>query len=475
LIDGLFGQQGERFVDSVHNLGCDIYRLIVTRRDASEFLLVRCDNGWSLPSVQIQQGQRIAEQLTTELYAHYACRGYCLFLPTGAGEPARCAVLEASQDEEVAPAGTCWIPLAEAKRLRTDSAEDDAIIEKSLEELNRHRDEPRLAPFAEPGWLAQLFEWVEEQVTSLGLRLTGNYRQLNASPAFSLIRLETDDSAVWFKATGEPNRHELAVAACLARLFPWHVPRLLGVHPAWNGWLSEEVSGTRLDTTADFPRWSQAAENLAQLQILSIGKRTELLEGQCKDLRLPTLAAQIDPFLDCMREFMAAQEKTAPAPLTDTELARLRSRLKQACSSLADAGLPDSLGHLDFNPGNIFVAPNRCVFLDWSEACLTNPLITFEFLRQHFQRTGFSRSMAIAHLVNSYLEPWQSLVPAADLDQAITVSPLVAVFTYAVASNAWRSPQTRSRSSHAGYFRSLTRRMYREAEGIAARSERCLA
>ena len=462
-------------MDSVHNLGCDIYRLIVTRRDASEFLLVRCDNGWSLPSVQIQQGQRIAEQLTTELYAHYACRGYCLFLPTGAGEPARGAVMEASQDEEVTPVGTCWIPLAEAKSLRTDSAADDAIIEKSIAELDRHRDEPRLAPFAKPGWLAQLFKWVEEQVTSLGLRLTGNYTQLNASPVFSLIRLETEDSAVWFKATGEPNRHELAVAACLARLFPWYVPRLLGVHSAWNGWLTEEVCGTSLDPPADFPHWSKAAKNLAQLQILSIGKQTELLEGQCKDLRLPTLAAQIDPFLDRMREFMAAQEKTAPAPVTDTELARLGTRLKKACSSLGEAGLLDSLGHLDLNPGNIFVAPNRCVFLDWSEACLTNPLVTFEFLRQHFQRTGISSSTAIARLINSYFEPWQSLLPAADLDQAIAVSPLVAVFTYAVASNAWRSPQTRSRSSHAGYFRSLTRRMCREAEGIAARSDRCFA
>ena len=120
-------------MDSVHNIGRDIYRLIVTRRDASEFLLVRCESGWSLPSVQIQQGQRIAEQLTTELYAQYACHGYCLFLSTSAGEAARCAVMEASQNAEVSPAGSCWIPLAEAKSSWTDAAEDYAIIEKCTE------------------------------------------------------------------------------------------------------------------------------------------------------------------------------------------------------------------------------------------------------------------------------------------------------------------------------------------------------
>jgi hypothetical protein len=471
----LFRQQGERFVDSVHKIGRDVYRLIVTRRDASEFLVVGCVSGWSLPSVEIQPGQRIAEQLTTELYAQYGCRGYCLFLPTSAGELARCAVIEACQNDEISPAGTCWIPLADAMSLSADSAQDYAVMEKSIEELNTHRNEPRLAPFAKPGWLARLFEWVDDQLAPQGLRLTGNFTQLNASPAFSLIRLETYDSAVWFKATGEPNRHELPVAACLARLLPRYVPRLLGVQSAWNGWLTEEISGTRLDHTAEFASWSKAAEALAQLQILSIGRQAELLEGQCKDLRLPMLSAQLDPFLERMREFMAAQENREPAPLTDPDLARLGTRLKRACLSLGEAGLPDSLGHLDFNPGNIFVAPDRCVFLDWSEACLTNPLITFEFLRAHFQRTSISSSTAIEHLVNSYLAPWQSLVSPPDWNQAISVSPLVAVFAYAVASKAWRSPETPGRRSHAGYFRSLTRRMYREAEGIAARSEQCFA
>jgi hypothetical protein len=460
-------------MDSVHNTGRDIYRLIVTRRDASEFLFVRCESGWSLPWVEIQQGHRIAEQLTTALHALYACRGYCLFFPTCADEQAKCAVMEASQDAEISPAGSCWIPLAEVPSLSTATAEDHAILEKSIEELTRHRDEPRLAPFAKPGWLAELFQWVDGQATSRGLRLTGNYTQLNASPAFSLVRLETVHSAVWFKATGEPNRHELPVTACLARLLPRYVPRLLAVHSAWNGWLSEEVFGTRLDQTAEVSLWSKVAEDLAQLQILSIGTEAKLLEAQCKDLRLPTLYAQIDPFLERMREFMAAQEKPAPAPLTKTELAHLGARLKQACSSLGEAGLPDSLGNLDFNPGNIFVAPNRCVFLDWAEACLTNPLITLEYHREHFQRSG--SSMAMAHLIHSYRRPWRSVAPSADWNQAIAVSPLVAVFAYAVANSAWRSPETLRGRSHAGYFRGLTRRMYREAEGIAARSERCFA
>jgi len=63
----------------------------------------------------------------------------------------------------------------------------------------------------------------------MGVRLTGKFRQLNASPTFSLIRLETNGVALWFKATGKPNEHELAIALSLARLFPRYVPRVLGL------------------------------------------------------------------------------------------------------------------------------------------------------------------------------------------------------------------------------------------------------
>jgi Ser/Thr protein kinase RdoA (MazF antagonist) len=211
------------------------------------------------------------------------------------------------------------------------------------------------------------------------------------------------------------------------------------------------------------------------LQILSIGKKDELLEGQCKDLRLPRLFVQIDPFIDRMRGLMAAQEKRTPAPLTDPELTRLGNRLKQACSSLCEVGLPDTLGHLDFNPGNIFILPGRSVFLDWAEGCVTSPLITFEYLREHLQRNRINDAQAIESIVTAYVRPWQSIFSADTLERATMISALVAVFVYAVGANTWHSSEALLKPSVAGYFRSLTRRMYREAVQIAKRREQCLA
>ena len=95
----------------------------------------------------------------------------------------------------------------------------------------------------------------------------------------------------------------------MANLFPNHIPRILGVHPSWNGWLSEEAEGTPLDELTECCAWERAAEGLAELQIESIGMAAELVDGKCKDLRLPLAARHIDRFVTRMGAFIRVQEK----------------------------------------------------------------------------------------------------------------------------------------------------------------------
>src|SRR5260370_12298139 len=263
----------------------DSYRLIVARRNASEILLAQDGSGWTLPRVAIRPRQRLAEQLVSGVNEKWGLETYCLFVPNPSrvrtGDGTKCAVMESARHNDKAPSGTCWMPVSAAADC-SDAGEAVAIRE-SLEELDSYARGARPGPFARPGWLRELFLWVEEQVSPLGLRVTGRFRQWNASPTFSLIRLETNDGALWFKATGEPNSHELTVSLLLARLFPGHVPRILGVHTSWNGWLSTEASGTALDEISDSSAWERVAEALAELQIASIGKSREL-EARCPDV-----------------------------------------------------------------------------------------------------------------------------------------------------------------------------------------------
>jgi hypothetical protein len=457
-------------MDSAHSTARDNYRLIVTRSNASEILLRPHGSAWRLPTVEIPQGQRVAEQLTAELYAQWGSRAYCLLVPNLTAGLPHCSVMEATDLEKISPAGTCWKALDVATCAAVDPAEDRTVVEKSIKEWAEYRREPSRAPFTKPGWLSELLAWAQEQLARLGVRLTGSFAQLNASPRFSLIRLETDDaSAVWFKATGEPNRHELRVASCVARLFPGYVPEVLGIHSAWNAWLMREVPGRKLDDVRELATWRQTAEDLARLQIGSIARKTELFAGGCRDLRLPKLIAEIDLWIDRMRPLMAAQESKTPARLTDHQLTFLRDSLEQTCLRLSEIGLPDTLGHLDLNPGNILVSPGRSVFLDWAEGCVTNPVVTLQYLREHLQRNRINDAQAIESIVTAYVRAWQSIFSADALKRATMISPLVAVFAYAVGSNTFHSLDAPLKPSVAGYFRSLTRRMYREAVQIAER------
>jgi len=451
----------------------DTYRVIVTRRGASEFLALPNGTEWVLPRIEVQLEERIAEQLTAEITRAWGVETYCLSVLTSSqdGEP-KCAVMESIRQNDKAPAGTFWVPRVAVSR--STQASEARLIQESLEEVNACAINQKAGPFAKPGWLRELFHWSQERVAPLGLRLTGSFRQLNASPTFSLIRLEAEGGAVWFKATGEPNSHELPITVALARLFPRYIPQVLGVHQAWNGWLSAEVAGVSLDQITDFPAWERAAERLGELQVASIGKTGGLLEAQAKDLRVVTLAERIDPFVARMSELMEMQKKPTPAPLVRSELATLAEGLKESCALLESFGLPNTLGHIDFNPGNILVCGDRCVFLDWAEGCVTHPLLTFEYLREHMARRGIEKPAAGERLTAAYLRAWAAFFSLSDLRRALALSPLISVFAYATANDPWSSLDPVRNPNFAGYFRSLARRMYREAVHAAFRSEVCL-
>jgi hypothetical protein len=452
----------------------ETYRLIVTRRNASEILLLPGERGTSLPCVEILRGRRVVEQLTAELYARHGWHGYCLFVPNFVSGTASCAVMEAIGHDPTTSVALCWKPLDEATRSAMES-EDHMVVERSLEELEVYRREPNQAPFSRPGWLEELFAWTRSQIDPLGLRATGTIRQLNASPTFSLIRMETTGPAIWFKATGEPNRHEPPIAVALARLFPGYVPRILGVHSSWNGWLSEDAPGTLLDDCEESFAWERVARQLAELQLASAGKSTELLDNSCKDLRLPGLVKMVDPFLARMADLMAVQVKASPKPLTTSGFNLLGERLKEACALLHELDLPDTLGHVDFNPGNIVVSPSVCCFLDWAEGCVSHPFLTFEYLREHARRRLGEDGAAIERIAAAYLGPWQSEYSPEIVRQAMVLSPLVAVFGAAVNDSALRSVDPLQNARVAGYFRSLTRRMFREAAEITKGKERCVS
>jgi hypothetical protein len=319
-----------------------------------------------------------------------------------------------------------------------------------------------------------LREWVEAVIEPLGFHLNGNVRQLNASPSFSLVRFETDGPALWFKAVGEPNQKEFLITCTLAKLFPNYIPGVLATRPEWNGWLTREAAGKLLCEVREDALWQRAAAALAELQIESIDHGARILGAGARDLGAAELSKLIQPFMERIAQLMERQTKVPPAALGRDELLLLGDRIQSALDALEALGIPETLGHLDLNPGNIIVSPSRCTFLDWAEAYVGNPFFSLEYLREHLRRRNGTDSTVETKLFESYCAQWEQVVPPSVVAEGLALAPLMAVFAYAAGSNAWEDAERLGEPAAAGYFRSLTRRMHREATELADQRSLCL-
>lgn len=451
--------------------------VVVFSQDGTDVLLKSVDAGFVFPSIEIPRWQRLAENLTAALKRDWGCDAVCLFTPNDPSQDSnsngnRYEAMECWRNESTGEAN--WKPIRSLTAKTFQNEAEFRVLEQCLHELDDYEHDPS-SPFARRGWLGELQSWTGEKVRSKGIELTGPFRQYNASPSFSLIRFETNGPAVWFKAVGEPNRREFPLTLKLAQLFPEYLPELVATRPDWNGWLSLEAPGTNLGQTQEMALWERAAAALARLQVKSIGKTGSILDTGARDLRTAPLSDLADPFLGIMAQLMERQAKVPPGILGGKELDWLGAQIKDSLTLLEELGIPDALGHLDLNAGNIIVSENGYVFVDWAEAYVGHPFLSFEYLLEHFRHAIGADVAREAELVRSYNAPWEQVLPADVIAEALTLAPLAAVFAYAAGIDGWRNQERPIEPKAAGYFRSLARRMHREATQLVDRRPACLS
>lgn len=449
----------------------DLYRIFLLRKNGSELLVVGQLPPYSLPCVEIPSWERVAENLTAAVMKRYGVSAVCLFTPepsavTTDADQARYQVMEIRKTAMDAPEETRWLPLDSISDQSLAHEPDLLATNDMLRQMAEFERDEALGPFGRPGWINALFSWVQYKIEPYGLRLTGECQQLNASPTFALLRLETNRQAVWFKAVGEPNLREFPISLTLSRIFPGLVPTVIASHPIWRGWLTTEFTGWTLDESPDTRAWERAAQTLAGLQIASIGKSDQLLEAGCRDFRAASLLALVDPFINMMSDFMQRQRKTPPRVLTTSELRTLGAQIKATLSELEELEIPDTLGHLDLNLGNILCSADQCVFLDWAEAYVGPPVLTLEYLREHLTRLPRERVSLGAEALKAYATKWHEILSPETVSRAMELAPVLAVFAYATGISAWQEPSVLQEPRTISYLRSLTRRTHVEMQRL---------
>jgi Phosphotransferase enzyme family len=447
-----------------------LHRVILFAPQGEELLVLPEPGRLRLPEVSIPPHQRIAEHLTASVYRHWSQHAVCLFgLETSSTDSeTHYEVMESIDAQRSEAAGLRRVSISSLRENQFEQPADAMAVARAIAECKEYAAGSRQGPFGRLGWFAELTEWVRDQICSAGFVLNGRFRQINASPTFSLVRFETNGPAVWFKAVGEPNLREYPITLALAEYFPAFVPHVFAMREDWNGWLAIEAEGAHPTESSDIGTWMRVATTLAELQIASVGRTPHLLETGCRDARLCTLSGLIEPFFEAMAELMERQTKESPPPLSRKQLFDLESQLQDTLAEVAVSEIPNAIGHLDFNPGNIVANHDRCVFLDWAEACVAHPFFTFQYLLAHLRRVRQEDHSWEHLMVSTYANIWQSFVSPRDISKALGVSPLLAVFAYAACGDTWRDPMRRNRPDAARHFRSLTRRMKRELDLLVA-------
>jgi hypothetical protein len=122
---------------------------------------------------------------------------------------------------------------------------------------------------------------------------------------------------------------------------------------------------------------------------------------------------------------------------------------------------------------------DRCVFVDWAEAYVGPPFLTFDYLRTHLARTEREDAGWSADIVPAYETKWRTILSPEVVAEAMKVASVLAVFAYATATEQWRTPASFGEASFgesraAGYLRSLTRRMHGEMRRLQDRRRLCI-
>ncbi|MEV4415341.1 aminoglycoside phosphotransferase family protein [Catellatospora sp. NPDC049609] len=265
---------------------------------------------------------------------------------------------------------------------------------------------PHRAPWAEPGGPRASLSWAETELAARGRKVTAAVQQRSWNLS-AIWRLETEGAPVWLKQVPAFFAHEAAVLRWLGEHAPGTAP--VPIAAAAGRVLLDDLPGT--DRYGAEP--AERAHMLARLhtaQLAALGRADELLALGVPDRRAPRLAALI-------REVVAADGGPEHAALLDGLDGRL--------AAVEDCGVPYTLVHGDFHPGNVRGAGDHHAIIDWGDAVLGHPAI--DLLRMCEQVPD------PAPLHRAWCERWRAAVPGCRPERAVElIGPLLALRNAAV-------------------------------------------
>lgn len=268
-------------------------------------------------------------------------------------------------------------------------------------------------------WLAAAHRWISDRLDRLGMSLAGQVTQPHIRPWSTVLRVPTDQGALFFKAASAPLSHEPRLTRILSRWRPDCMPDLLAADED-AGWMLLRDMGDTLRSTvhqvSDLAQWDEILRLYATIQ-MEMADRTELLlQAGALDRRLTTLPAQLAALL----ADDDAVQLNLPEGLSVGQRERLRLVLpttEALCQELASYGISETIHHEDFHDANVFLNAGKVTLSDWAESGISHPfcslLVTLSSAGYRLQLE--QGSAELNRLRDVYLEMWSSRASKRDL------------------------------------------------------------
>jgi hypothetical protein len=312
-------------------------------------------------------------------------------------------VLRLLQAEEDRPHGGLVTYLAETRDTPPPT------LEPWTTPLDEH---PLRVPWARPGGPDADLAWADDQLGRRGLGRTAPAEQIRSWNLSSLWRLPVGDTFAWLKHVPPFFGHE---GDMLARLAGGPVPVLLA-HDRGRI-LMPEIAGEDL-YDADRPQLDAMVRTLVALQRAWLARTGELLALGLPDWRAEALTAAIADVVERTSDGLDEADRSALASFVDD--------LPRRFAAVASAGIPDTLVHGDFHPGNVRGDGTAITLLDWGDSGVGHPLLDQAAFLDRIPADAVGPIRALWH------REWRTAVPNSDPDRAATLLAPVAAARQAV-------------------------------------------
>jgi hypothetical protein len=277
-------------------------------------------------------------------------------------------------------------------------------------------DEPLRAAWARPGGVAATIAWADTVLAAAGRPRTGPFLQVKSWNLSSVLRLPTALGDVWCKTVPPFMVSEGQILAIVATEDATIGPRVFGSDRASSTVLLGHVPGED-QYEAPEARLIEMVQRLVRLQTRFAGRVGDLLAAGLPDWRAQSLPARFGAFL--ARPEVRALLGHAELATLDGLIAELPRRL----DAIAACGLPETLVHGDFHPGNWRFGDNGLVLLDWGDCGVGHPLLDLAgtFL-------GMVPTEIRGHVRQAWLDAWGAACPSADPARAADlIGPIAAL------------------------------------------------